>query len=768
MQENEMCNYYDLSEHPGKKQDNKVLADKFAYLNDPEISSQILDFQDGKTNSVTFLVPTMHCSSCIWLLEHLYRFDQNIVQSRVNFLKKQVAVTYKTPTQLGDVASLLASIGYEPHISLDDLEKKESSKANKSLLYKVGIAAFSFGNIMLLSFPEYLSIDANDAFLQTFFSYTIILLSIPVFFYCSTEYLISAWKGLKKGIINIDVPLSLGIITLYIRSVYDIFAGAGPGYMDSFAGLVFFLLLGKLFQNKTYEYFNFERNYKSYFPISVIVKKNNVEKYVPLSKLKKGDRVVIRYDEVIPADSYLLQGNGNIDYSFVTGESTPIAKVLGEMLYAGGKQKGEAIEVEIAKEVSQSYLTQLWNDFKSDKFSESKLTTLANVAGKYFTFFVLAIAVITFLYHAPVSLETGLIAFTSVLIIACPCALALSTPFTLGNAMRLLGRKECYVKKTEVIEELAKVDTIVFDKTGTITYTDKSELEYVGDSLSEEDRIAIKNLVKNSTHPLSVTLTKITESDEKYEIIDFTERANKGIEGKIAGKLVKAGSLDFVANNMQNNELKVYSEAKHQVNSSLVYISIDNYVKGYFKVRNSYRENMSEMIKQLSEEFELHLLSGDNESERKRLEEFFPKGANLLFEQSPENKKNFIDHLQINNHKVLMLGDGLNDAGALMKSDVGIAVAENVFNFTPTSDAIMKAGILRDLPKILHFSKSGVTIIKFSFLISILYNIVGLFFAVQGMISPLFAAVLMPLSSISVVVFTTLSTLIMAKKQRIV
>ena len=212
-----------------------------------------------------------------------------------------------------------------------------------------------------------------------------IILALPVLFYSSSDYFKSAWGSLSQKAVNMDVPISLGIITLFVRSIYEIVTLSGFGWMDSFAGLVFLLLLGKLFQEKTYQAFSFERDYKSYFPVSVIKLEDDEEKSIALSQLKVRDRYIVRNNEIIPADSILINGNGLIDYSFITGESDVNSKVSGDLVYAGGKHQGGAIELEVIKDVSQSYLTQLWNNDAFNKHQEAKITTLANKVSKYFT-----------------------------------------------------------------------------------------------------------------------------------------------------------------------------------------------------------------------------------------------------------------------------------------------------------------------------------------------------------------------------------------------
>ena len=205
---------------------------------------------------------------------------------------------------------------------------------------EVAVAGFAFGNIMMLSFPEYFQVDEFwlNRF-KPFFRGLMFTFSLPALVYSARDYLISAYKGLKKGILNIDVPISLGILVLFLRSTYEVASGTGQGYFDSLTGLIFFLLLGKVFQQKTYGFLSFERDYKSYFPIAVTrISPDRKEENVRVHQIEKGDRLLIRNSEILPVDGILLQGQGMIDYSFVTGESLPVTKSSGDKLYAGGKQ----------------------------------------------------------------------------------------------------------------------------------------------------------------------------------------------------------------------------------------------------------------------------------------------------------------------------------------------------------------------------------------------------------------------------------------------
>ncbi|MCP3931333.1 MAG: HAD-IC family P-type ATPase [Bacteroidetes bacterium] len=749
LNENELCKYYDLDEKAGVSLKGKRQK-QYAYLDDPEIQEKLLNFTDGTLSKVSFHLPQIHCASCIWLLENLYKLNEGVSASTVNFLKKEVHISYlEEETSLRDIVELLDSIGYSPAISFSNLDETPKKLVDRSFYYKLGIAAFSFGNIMLLSFPEYLGLDkSTDEWFFRFFGYLNILLALPIVFYSGRDYLLSAWMGLKQGTLNIDVPISLGILSLFGRSAFEILTHTGAGYMDSLAGLVFFLLIGKWFQQKTHHTLSFERDYKSYFPIAATRRNGNKEESIALNKIDIGDTIIIRHKELIPADGLLLKGNASIDYSFVTGEAVPIAKGIGEKVYAGGRQLNETIEITLTRKVSQSYLTQLWNDDAfSKKESETTASKLANHIGKYFTYIIISVAFITLIYWAQRDLSVAINAFTAVLIIACPCAVALSIPFTFGNAMRILARNHFYLKNTNVIESLQNIQHIVFDKTGTLTNTSQNEVHFEGErELTDNENQLVKTLVRQSSHPASRQIFQYLKTQNgDFEVADFEEIIGQGIQGQVKGQCVKVGSKSFIFSQEKDTEKGVF-------------IKIGNTVKGSFHIRHTYRQGLEELMIDFQKKYKLALLSGDNDRERRFLRPFFPSDNSLHFNQSPRDKLNFIKNIQNKEETVLMLGDGLNDAGALQQSDVGIVVTENINNFTPACDAILSAEQLHRLPLFMQFANKSRRLVYYAYLFALTYNVIGLSFAVQGALSPIIAAILMPLSSISIVIFGMLSS----------
>ena len=750
LDENGMCKYYDLSKMPGISAKGIFASEKYNYLDNLAIQDQLILLKLGLQAHVIFYLPQIHCVSCVWLLENLNKLNPGIIHSQTNFQKKEIKIVFdSSKISLKELVQLLAFVGYEPMIHLGGNDWQKKKKVNKKQLIKIGIAGFCFSNIMMLSFPEYLSTSLGDiGNLRHFFSYLNLLLSLPVLIFSASGFFISAYTGIRQRWLNIDTPIALAIMVTFGRSVYEILTQTGVGYLDSMSGIVFFMLIGRWFQDKSYDSFSFDRDYTAFFPLGVTVLEKEKETNKPLSEVIKDEKLLVRNNEMVAADAKLLTDGALIDYSFVTGENEPIEVAKGSIVFAGGVQKGRPIQLQVIKPVGQSYITELWNSplLKNEKNVEK---SFVHPWSQYFTYVLFSIAFCSGMYWWHVNPANILPAITSVLIVACPCSLLLTVTFTYGNVLRYLGKFKLYCKNSAVIEAIENIDTIVFDKTGTLTNHEEARLSFIGLPLNKEFSSLIYAVTRESLHPLSQLITQYF-SQKGLPIINADKIENligKGTKAFINGKVVLIGSKSFLEENgvAVNNAL------------SGVAIAIDYEYLGYFKVNHVYRKGIFQMIERLKlMGYQIHLLSGDLSIEKNNLIKILGHETIMLFDQNPIDKLNYIQSLQSKGHKVMMIGDGLNDAGALKKSNVGIAVTDQTHFFTPSSDAIIEGSMLHSLDKLMSYAKKGKLIIILIFILSIIYNIVGMYFATRAQLSPMVAAILMPISSVSIVALSAL------------
>ncbi len=755
LNKNTLCDYYTFNDVAGIKVNSSMDTHKFAFLDNPVIAAKFVTFANQQQTAVKFYLPQIHCSSCLWLLENLHKINSAIFFSSVNFPDKEVTVHFNQfKLSVREVAELLASIGYEPHVALDINQasiKKNKVLSRKSII-KIGVAGFCFANIMMLSFPEYLGLEvmAKDGLSVEVFRWFNLFLSLPVLLYSGREFFVNSWFGFKQKMLNIDAPIALALVVTFSRSIYEIVLQTGGGYLDSMSGIIFFMLLGRAFQTKTFADLKFNRDFTSYFPIAVCkVSDTNEEYYLPVNEVKVDDNIRIRNNEVIPVDGILVKGKADIDYSFVTGENETTRVKIGDIIYAGGKQTNGVIDLLVVQPFSQNNFTRLWNN-EAFKKEEKNGYSFTGVISNYFAAFVFVIAFAAFTYWINVLPVNAWNAMTAVLIVACPCALLLTTTFTQGFLMNIFSKNGLYLKNANILQTIPFVKHIVFDKTGTLTYPNMSSVKYTGDKLDPHTEKIFAAMFAQSLHPLSKSIARSLNHVDGYTLQNVKEVTGKGLEAWENDVHYKAGSASFVSN------------ADEYKNDSQVWIAVNDIVLGNYAVNNLLRKHIETMIFDLP--YPVSVLSGDNSRSEQYLTSLFNRKIDFLFQQSPLDKLHYIGSLQQNSNIVMMVGDGLNDAGALSKSNIGIAVVDNTIQFSPASDGILLAS---KLPYFYHFIKAAIyskKLITLTFIISLVYNVFGIYLSVTAQMSPLVAAILMPLSTSSIVLTTLVGSIIIEKK----
>ena len=701
----------------------------------PTSPVRFVDSHDGVFSHVTFSVPSLHCASCLWLLEQLWRFDDGIGRSEADLMRRTVRVAFRPDrTTLRAVAERLASLGYEPIVD-GERAAGRMPPARRDLYLKLGLAGFAVGNMMLFSIPRYANGAPLDPPFQRLFDGLNVLLAVPVLVYSAADFFRAAWRSMRMRVLTLDVPVAIGLAVLFGRSLWDIVTHSGEGFLDSFAGLVFFLLIGRLFQQMAFDRIAFDRTVRSFLPLSVRVATGVRMAMRRIEDLVPGDVIVVRPQEVVPADACLLDAHGRIDLAFVTGEQHPVPVQAGDAIGAGARVVGEALRLQVVRRVSQSRLTELWNNPVFAQKPSHWITTVSARFGHWFTLGALTLAALGFYAWWP-DLRMASQVATAVLIIACPCALTLAAPITLGTTLGMLGQAGVYLKQGAVALDLSRVDTIAFDKTGTLTTAEATATVDL-EGLDDRDWARVRCLAAQSIHPVSRALAGRTAVEGHLR--DVHAVVGEGIHGVVDGATVAVGTASFVAR---------LTGRPIDPAGGRTWASVDGRI-GSFALAAPERAGIVDVAAALATSHETWLLSGDHDADAPRWRTAF--GERMRFRQTPRDKLRMVQARQSAGRHVLMIGDGLNDAGALAAADVGMAVSDDTACLVPACDAVIRGDGLSLLPAVLRYARRARAVIVLCFIVSVAYNAIGLALALTGKLTPLATAILMPVSSLTVI-----------------
>ena len=701
-------------------------------LNLSELRKQFIQYEDKQRVVVVFRLPQMHCSSCVYVLEHLNRLNPKIQSTTVNFSEKTIRAVFDADLPLSEFAATLDLVGYAPFLLKEIEEDHVTQNHRKHRIKALVISGFCFGNIMLFSLPEYFNLDIqSDTSFVHFFRWAALIFSLPVFLYGSREFYRNAWAGIRGKYMHIDVPLVLSLMVAYGRSLYEVISESGSGYFDSYTGIVFFMLVGRQFQDVKTDRLGLFTNFKSFFPISVKRKSGSKLETIALSEIKPGDEIQIHTEEIIPFDGELLSVDTSLDYSFVTGESRWVEVLQNEMVFSGARNMGPAILLRVEKTIDQSQLGSLWNNQAKQNESIEKLSFTHRVA-KWFTLVLILLSVAAFLYWIPFSTQRAFQALTTALIVACPCALLLSHTFATGNASRVVSELGIWVKNGFVWDQLAKIRQIYFDKTGTLTNTQRPQVSWTGSELSSVEIQIVSMLCSQSIHPVSQVIYHHLNIHDMLFMEGIKEIPGQGIVGRFQNETFELKKSDHGTGFYKNNHLL-----------------------GEFQITFALREGIKESLKSLETQYQLGMLTGDNNKDQQRISNLFHNTSALHYAVSPIEKKALIKKAN-KESGTAYFGDGLNDTGALNEALVGFSVRDAHERFTPAADVLFPGNRMNQVHQFFAFSKRVKQVIQLSFIFSLVYNFIGLSFALTGTLSPLIAAILMPVSTITIILITTI------------
>lgn len=744
---NGLTNYYSLK--ADSKTSTPLYSDKtYSYLDSEEFKKQYLISKDGELNFV-FFVEGVHCVACLWLLEKLNSLHSKIISSRLDMSKSLLSLSLKEDIKLSEVAKLLDQLGYRPFAVLEEDDQKVFQKMeNRKDLIRIGVAFACTGNIMLYALSVYTG--ASD-FYKTYFNLFGFLCFLPILFYCSIPFYKSAYSSLKAKSLSVDIPIVVAISLSFIMGIYSFIFDKEYFYFDTMSSLVFLLLLSryllKKLQQKSLGSENLQSLYMNHSARKILNDGSDTE---VLSKyLRKGDRVKVLENEEIPIDGTVIKGESYLNNSLLTGEVKPVKVKKGDQVFMGAKNLSKEILIDVNSEINSSRFGKMLGAIEKGWNTETQFSILTDKISSKFVLFVFSLATIFFVYFLMVSnLETAISRSLTLLIITCPCALALTTPLAFILGLTNFAKYGYFIKDEKTIEKLTHIKSVFFDKTGTLTYGDFKIILFERNAEDEVNIQILYHLEKFSQHPIAQSITQYIEThfsiDQNLELTEVTETPGVGVKAQFQGKNYHIGRLnDLDSNYLDSSQVGLYCEGRLLIKIIL---------------SDSIREEVHSVLSFLRQKnIKTYILSGDHKSSVENIGlklGFSPD--EILSEMSPEDKSQVIARAQ----DCLMIGDGANDALAMQKAFIGVSVRGAAELSLRASDIYLSKNGVEKLTPLVQGALRIINLIKRNLAFSFLYNVLGIYLAFTGEVTPLVAAILMPLSSITVM----LSTLAAIKK----
>lgn len=743
-----LSEFYSIQESSGEytKPIENLNKKNFSYLDDLVVEKKYVTY-DNNQKTIEFYIEGIHCLACIWLIEKLTGVLESVISTRLNIEKSVVTVTLESSAKISKVASTLHSLGYTPTPISGSLEgQKLQKKEEQDILLRIGVAGACSMNIMLYSLGIY---AGAESYFQNIFSHLSLLLALPVITYSAWPFYKSAYTAIKNKKINLDIPLSFALITGFSLSLYYTIAGSPVNYFDSISTLVVLILLSRYLLKKAHQNSLKATNLSALFGGQRIIKiLDNKEIEIEESQLKIGDHILVPIGEHIPVDGIILSGESSIDNSSLTGESKTINVRQGSFVYKGTINQSAPLKIKAEVIRENTVLGKILSNVESNLKTRPKLLQLTDKISSYFivaTLSLFALSLIILSYYK--GLDTALQRSLAFIIITCPCALGLATPLAFSRALKQAARLGIIIKSDHTIEEISQVKNLFFDKTGTLTHG-KFQVDSIESLQSPIIDYSLNDIIfsleKNSRHPIAKSLVRYlsAKDNQKLQLIDWDniqEILGKGVSASIKG--VTYEILSSKSQDSQELELILTEN-----NTTLVKI----------KMLDTLRTETPKLISWLKDKgYSVNILSGDtNIRVVQACQKIGPYFNKLRGDLAPQDKANIISEYR----DTLMIGDGANDSVAFSKSNVSVAVQGSVEMSLKVSDVYFSQTGLTPLKNLIILAKETIAIVKRNLIISVIYNISGAILAILGFIGPLEAAILMPISSLTVLLTTIYGT----------
>ncbi len=741
-------------------------ADDISKFDTPSFMDNYTTINKDGFYEIDLIIEGIHCAACVWLNEKILHDTKGLIEANINFTTNKAKVIWDgDELKLSDIILRVRSIGYNAYAYDSSIADEKATKAKREYFIKMMVAVIASMNIMMLSVAKYTGFFTGiTPEVMHMIHIGEFLLATPVLFYSGWVFFKGAYFGLKNKILNMDFLVSSGALLTYIYSLFILFGGKGESYFDSVAMIITFVLVGKYLEviGKKSAVDTLDK-IKSSLPLEAVVVDGENKRQVALNSINIGDIVEIKTGEKVPVDGIIIKGEGTFDEASLTGESVPIFKKVGDTVYSGTINSNNLIHFEVTKDFKNSTFSSIVTLLEDSLNSKPEIQDKANEYSKGFTLTILTLSLLTFIvwyffgldlgfdYEGTNHFEKSFIVAISVIVIACPCALALATPIASLIGISELAKKGLLFKEAKFIESLAKVNTVVFDKTGTLTKGELSVKKALVFNENSDKLNLLYSLLDTSTHPISKSVKKYLL--EKYDLQLQKLNNIKNIDAK-------GMSAEFINTNGKvakllggNLELMLEENIKYDltIENSVYIFAIDNEVIASFELVDEVKDYAKDLIKYLQDKnIEVIMLTGDNQQVASKVSSSL-NIKKYLSKQTPISKAEYIKKLKTDGKIVVMVGDGVNDSVALSNSDVAIAMGTSADISMEVSDIVLLNSSLPSLKDAFEISSRTYKFIKQNLAISLVYNLITIPFAMFGYVIPLVAALSMSLSSLIVV-----------------
>lgn len=713
----------------------KAGVNPYSYFDQKEFRDLYRHDKDAEYDYL-FFAEGLHCSSCVHLLEKLPEFYPEILSARVNFAQSTVAVKLSDSASLAQVAHVIKELGYNPTLlSKQDNLAERYKIENRAFLKRIAVAGFCAGNTMLFVIPVYAGLAGSWAQVFNWLSF---FLFLPILFYSAMPFYRGAWNSLKYKVINVDLPIVIAMLSGFFLSSYNLVIGNEAIYFDSTASFMFFILSARYILKRVQQNYLSPSRIKSFFQTAKYRRiQNDNEQDIPWSSVQTGDTLKIQRSQTLPSDCELLSAHATVDMSLFNGESMPKVFSQGMTIFAGTQVLDQEILVKVKIPFTESKLGQLLRQLDNSALAKSKFIALTDRLAQKLIIVVFSIAALFFLIYMNINATEAFNRSLALIVLACPCALAFGSPLTFGLALKKAQKGGILLKDATSLERMLQIKNVFFDKTGTLTEGSLQFSHSEPSMVPQDIQKIILSLEAPSYHPIAFALRKAwPHPPALYEVQDAQEILGRGVRGTIEGV---------------QYEIRHLAESTHEAETAIEVIrGHDSICRLYFM--DTLRPDSPSAVKKLQEKgIQCYLLSGDKKSRVYQVADICGiSRENSHGELFPEDKKEIVDQYR----NTCMIGDGANDSLSLKSADVGIAVKGSVDLSLNSADVYFTRGGLAPLFDLIQLSEQTRRVLVRNLTISLVYNTLGGGLALLGFINPMMAAILMPISSVVIILST--------------